>query len=256
MRPYSRPWLTRMSDLGTSVILLATLILLGPKAPATEIHFFQRGYVEGGNAPATALTDAAVAAFESSHPDIQVHIVGVPWGKEGDLKLRAALLARRRIDCFRLAHDQLPAFLPRKGRLLAPADDFMTKADRDDYGRTALDAVSHNGHIMAWPLWSTAITLIVNPDLLTRARVELPESRSLTWNEFTTALEQLKVLTDTNGRPIAPFNAASRPPCSNGRLCSWPIADRFSPQTMNRHYRWRRTCPLPLSMFRNSVTAK
>lgn len=202
----------RITTLLTIFLCLTLLATCTTPATATEIRFFQRGYIEGGSAPATQLTDAAVEAFTANHPGIAVKIVGVPWGKEGDLKLRAALLARRKIDCFRLAHDQLPAFIPRKGQLLAPADPFMSDADRADFGQTALDAVTHRGKVMAWPLWSTAITLIANPDLLARAGIQLPDGRPWTWQEFLDTLERLDGLTTDDGRPIAPFNAASRPP--------------------------------------------
>ena len=82
---------------GRTILVLGLLLLLSAAgASAEDIWLFQRGYIEGGAGAATELTDAAVAAFEAAHPEVDVHIVGVPWGKEGDLKLRTALLAGRR----------------------------------------------------------------------------------------------------------------------------------------------------------------
>jgi multiple sugar transport system substrate-binding protein len=182
-------------------------------AHGIDVYFYQLGYVEGGAGPATTLTDAAVAAFEREHSGIDVHVVGVPWGKEGNLKLRTALLARRRIDLFRLAHDQLPAFLPREGRLLAPVGPFLSDADRADFGEAALAAVTINGEPMAWPLWSTAIALVVNVELLERAGVILPKgARAWTWEEFEAALRAVADLKSGDGRPVYGFNAAARPP--------------------------------------------
>ena len=149
---------SRLVALALAVVLSAS----ARPAPAVEIWLFQRGYIEGGTGDATTLTDAAVAAFEENNPDIDVHVVGVPWGKEGDLKLRTALLARRRIDVFRVAHDQLTAFVPREGRLLAPVGGELTPADREAFGEQALRAVTVNGEVLAWPLWSTALVLLVN----------------------------------------------------------------------------------------------
>lgn len=177
-----------------------------PVEPPVTIHLFQRGYLRGSEGLATRLTDAAVAAFHERRPDVAVKVVGVPWGRHGDLKLRTALLARRRIDCFRLAHDQLPAFIPREGRLLAPADPWLTDADRADFGAAALEAVTRDGHVMAWPLWSTAISLLAAPEALENAGLHPPVDRPWTWAEFVAALEALRAT------GIQPLTAASRPP--------------------------------------------
>jgi multiple sugar transport system substrate-binding protein len=196
-------------------LLLSASVLASTLSPAhaVEIFFHQRGYVENGTGAATTLTDAAVAAFTRDRPDVRVRVVGVPWGKEGDLKLRTALLARRRIDVFRLAHDQLPGFVPRSGRLLSPIDPYLSDADRADIFPAALDAVSIDGHPMAWPLWSTAVAMIVNEDLLDRAAVAPPPAdRPWSWSEFTAALEKLAQLRTPAGDPVAPLNAAARPP--------------------------------------------
>jgi multiple sugar transport system substrate-binding protein len=204
------------------VCLLAAAWLVSPaRLPAVEIVFYQRGYVEGGSEAATRLTDAAITEFQRRRPDVRVHIIGVPWGKEGDLKLRTALLASQRstvnlksqrgIDLFRLAHDQLPAFLPQKGRLLSPVDPYMTDEDRADFGPAALAALTHEGHIMAWPLWSTAISLVANPQILQRRGIEPPTDRPWTWEEFIGALRQA-THPDDRGRPVYGLNAAARPP--------------------------------------------
>jgi len=177
-----------------------------PQAHAVEIVLFQRGYVTGGTGPATELTDAAVNAFRARRPDVTVKVVGVPWGKEGDLKLRTALLARRRIDCFRLAHDQLGAFLPRSVRLLSPVDPYLSAADRADFGAAALGAVSREGRVWAWPLWSTAIALVANQDLLNQHQIQPPPGRPWTWAEFTDVLRRV-----SSGKTRG-LNAAARPP--------------------------------------------
>jgi len=186
--------------------VLLVLVPAVPKAGAVEIVLFQRGYVAGGTGPATELTDAAVKAFRARRPDVTVKVAGVPWGKEGDLKLRTALLARRRIDCFRLAHDQLPAFLPRAGRLLAPVDPYLSAADRADFGAAALAAVSREGRVWAWPLWSTALALVANQDLLTRHQIQPPPGRPWTWAEFRDVLKRV-----SSGKTHG-LNAAARPP--------------------------------------------
>ena len=179
------------------------------EAGAVEIWFYQRGYVEGGRDAATSLTNAAVAEFEKRTPGVSVRVVGVPWEKEGDLKLRTALLARRRIDIFRLPHDTLGAFLPKRGGILSPVDPYLTPADRDDFGSATLASVSRNGKVMAWPLWSTAIALYANPQLLAESGVTPPEGRPWTWEEFKGVLRKLAA-PRSDGRIVYPLNAPAQ----------------------------------------------
>ncbi|MBK7176411.1 MAG: hypothetical protein IPH82_04360 [Chloroflexi bacterium] len=51
------------------------------------ITFYKRGYVAGSD-DATSLTNAqAVAAFEKTHPNINVEMIGLPWDADGDAQL-------------------------------------------------------------------------------------------------------------------------------------------------------------------------
>ncbi len=178
---------------------------------AETIYLYQRGYVAGGEGASTTLTDAAVAAFQEDHPEVDVHIIGLPWSREGDLKLRAVLLNRRKVDVFRLAHDELPGFIPAKGQLLSPIDPFLTPEDRDDISPGALTALTYNGSIMAWPLWSTAIPLLANADLMAERGIEPPEDRPWTWPEFLDVLQRATFTRD-DGTKIVGFTTAARPP--------------------------------------------
>lgn len=181
-------------------------------AKALEITFYQRGYVEGGRDAATRLTDAAVKEFERRNPGVMVRVVGVPWEKDGELKLRTALLARRRIDLFRLPHDTLPEFIPRRGGMLSPVDPYLTPADRADFSSASLAAVTVRGRVMAWPLWSTALVLIANPRKLAECGVAPPpEGRPWTWAEFTAALRRLRA-----GRPLSMKAAPGASPAPAG----------------------------------------
>lgn len=191
--------------------LLFVVAALPPSARATEIFFYQRGYVAGGADPATTLTNAAVARFESLHPQIKIKVIGVPWSKEGDLKLRTALLARQRIDLFRLSNDQLPSYIPRKGRLLSPVDPYLTPADRADFDPSALGALSHDGQLMAWPLWSTAMALFANRTLLEKNGIVPPADRPWTWVEFSEILRRVS-RPSASGQTVWGLNAAARPP--------------------------------------------
>lgn len=175
------------------------------------IYFYQRGYVAGSEAPASALTDHAVEAFARRRPDIKVAIVGLPWGKEGDLKLRAVLLNRRKIDLFRVTNDQLPDFIPAKGELLSSIDSYLTPDDRADINASAFEAVSHHGKIMAWPLWSTALALLGNTEIMKARGIEPSKGRPWTWEEFSAAIRQA-TFEAADGTHIWGLTAAARPP--------------------------------------------
>lgn len=208
-RRVSRALLSVTSSLPFALFALFTLF--ASALSAETIYFYQRGYVSGGEGASTTLTDAAVAAFREDHPGVDIHVVGLPWSREGDLKLRAVLLNRRKIDVFRLAHDELPGFIPTRGTLLSPIDPHLTDADRDDISPGALDALTYNGDIMAWPLWSTAIPLLANAEILAERGIKPPDDRPWSWPEFLDALERTTFTRD-DGANVYGFTAAARPP--------------------------------------------
>lgn len=204
-------------------------LALSPGLPASAaepitIYFFQRGYVAGGASAATRLTDAALKGFARRFPDIHVKTIGLPWTREGDLKLRAVLLNRRKIDCFRVTNDQLPAFIPKRGRLLSPIDDRLTEEDFEDLSPGSLDAVRHNGKIMAWPLWSTALALIGNTEIMGERGIEAPApGRPWSWDEFMTNLGRA-TFTNAAGKEVWGLTAAARPPLFEWSPLIWAHA--------------------------------
>lgn len=200
----------------------------GAREPVT-LFLHQRGYVAGGSGSATTLTDAAVAAFARARPDVLVEIVGIPWTREGDLKLRAALLGGGRIDLFRVTNDQLPDFVPRRRHLLSPVENRLTEADRADIAPSALDAVRVRGAAMAWPLWSTAIVLIANEAILEDRGVTTPDGRPMSWEEFLDALARC-AHERPDGSRVDGFTAPARPPLFEWSPLLWAhCAPLFSP---------------------------
>lgn len=199
--------------LASRAILIALCLggQLSSADAAQTIFFYQRGYVAGSTSASTQLTDRAIEAFELRHPEIAVEIIGVPWTKEGDLKQRAALLHRRKIDLFRVTNDQLPAFIPRTGRLLSPVDPWLTEDDLADFSPGALDAVRHGGQIMAWPLWSTAIPLIGNRRIMSERGLEPPAGRPWTWEEFIDIARRATFRRE-DGVMVHGLTSAARPP--------------------------------------------
>lgn len=193
-------------------------------APAETIFFYQRGYVSGGTSKATTLTNAAVAGFKLRHPNVNVVIVGLPWSREGDLKLRSALLNRGRIDVFRVTNDQLPDFIPTRGTLLSSIEPYLTPEDRADIIPTALEAVTHNGRPMAWPLWSTANILIGSTEIMRARGVEpAPPTAPWTWDQFKTNLRK-STFTAADGQRTYGFTSPARPPLFEWSPLLWAHA--------------------------------
>lgn len=192
-------------------LLLWGLAIRETSAKEIEIYFFQRGYVAGSEAAPTVLTDQAVEGFRTLRSDVRVHVVGVPWSREGDLKLRAVLLNRGRIDVFRVTNDQLPAFIPKKGRLLSPIDEWLTPDDISDIDASALDALRHQEGIMAWPLWSTALHLIGNKTIMVERGIAAPDGRPWNWDEF---IQVIKTCTykDSEEKEVWGLTSPARPP--------------------------------------------
>lgn len=205
-------------------------------AKEIEIFFFQRGYVAGSEAAPTVLTDQAVEGFRHLRPDVRVNIVGVPWSREGDLKLRAVLLNRGRIDVFRVTNDQLPAFIPKKGRLLSPIDKWLTPDDISDIDAAALDALRHREGVMAWPLWSTALHLIGNKTIMESRGIIPPPDRPWNWDEFLQVLTKCSY-TDSDGKEVWGLTSPARPPLFEWSPLLWahsgPIFESASAQSLN-----------------------
>lgn len=69
------------------------------KEPVT-ITFYKRGYIAGSDDATSSTNAQAVAAFEKSHPNINVEIIGLPWNADGDAQLLAALESGKNIHVF------------------------------------------------------------------------------------------------------------------------------------------------------------
>ena len=181
-----------------------------PAAPAeaTEIVFYQRGYVEGGTDAGSINTDKAVALFETNNPDIDVQIVGIPWTAEGDTKLEAALAAGTDINVFRVTSPNLPRYA--KQGILSEITPYMSDEVKSDFYESAFQVATVDGKVWAWPLWVTAISVFANTDIFAERGVDLPTMDApWTWDEFVAAAQQLTFTRD-DGTPVYGFTSSSK----------------------------------------------
>ncbi|MBK8931011.1 MAG: extracellular solute-binding protein [Chloroflexi bacterium] len=198
-------------------VIIAILCLIGctpsgleanpsAKEPVT-ITFYKRGYVAGSD-DATSLTNAqAVAAFEKTHPNINVEMIGLPWDADGDAQLLAALESGENIHVFSARPVDL-INLSKNGNIsdIAP---FLTNEDKTDFYANALQAATIDEKIAAWPIWVVVSSVFVNTDIFAERGVPLPSlDDPWTWEEFVAAAQQLTYV-NSAGKQIYGFTAAS-----------------------------------------------
>jgi multiple sugar transport system substrate-binding protein len=230
---------SEMTTIHRCLSLLVVLIMLAgcvaPTVPATPvtITFFKRGYTEGG-ADSTSTTNAqAVKAFERTHPNIRVNIVGIPWTDDGTAQLETALKSHTGINVLSVDATALARFAHQGW--LAPIDSYLSDADKADFYASGLEAAMVDGKTYAWPLWVTAVAIYANPVLFQERGVALPTlDKPWTWDEFITASKQL-TFQRADGTQVYGFTGSAAPGAvvylpllyiDGGRILS-PDAKRF-----------------------------
>jgi multiple sugar transport system substrate-binding protein len=152
------------------------------------LEWWHLGYTPGGETATSQLVDEAVAAYEASHPDIDITVTGIPFSDEGLAQLDTALATDEGPDIFRIASDRLPNY--GEQGVLSPIDDYLTDEDRDDILPNLLEGVQFNGEHLAWPQWVPPIGFYLNNATFEAAGVEVPDE-SWTVDEFTQIAQDL-----------------------------------------------------------------
>ena len=178
------------------------------------LNYWVLGYTPG-NQFAIPM-ERAVAKFMESNPDIKVEITGYPPNDEGFTKLTTALQSGDGVDVLRLPSDRLLAFVA--DDLIAPIDDFMTDADKQDIYPNALDPVRlKDGKAFAWPLWVVPMGMYLNLDVFQEKGVELPP-KDWTWDQFVDTAKKL-TFTRANGEQVYGFSGFVDP----GVINTWGL---------------------------------
>lgn len=217
----------------TSLVLIVSCAAPGVPAAPITITFYKRGYTEGGTDTTSVTNAQAVQAFERTHPNIKVKIVGIPWTAEGTAQLEAALSARTGINVLSVNTADLARFV--RAGWLAPIDPYLTNDDKADFYASGLEAAAVDGKIYAWPLWVTAVAIYANPAIFQERGVALSTlDKPWTWAEFVAAAQQL-TFQRPDGTAVYGFSASAPPGAvvylpliyiDGGRILS-PDAKRF-----------------------------
>ncbi|MFE7191449.1 ABC transporter substrate-binding protein [Kitasatospora sp. NPDC057541] len=132
-------------------------------------------------------TKDVVAAFNASHPNIQVTFEEIPAGAAGGYaKISNAVKAGNAPDVFNIEYPQLPDFVSQGavqdiGKLVGA--DLKAK-----YLPQAVELTSLGGRTWALPLDAAPQVFYYRKDLFAKAGITVPK----TWDEFRTAAQQLK----------------------------------------------------------------
>ncbi len=180
------------------------------------VHFYQRGYVEGGEDAGSVNTDKAIDAFEAANPGVTVEVIGIPWTAEGDAKLELALADGSAINVFRVTSTNIARYA-RQG-ILSDIEPYLSDEDKADFYESAFQVANVNGQVWAYPLWVTAISIFANTEIFEEQGVELPSMDDpWTWDEFVEAAQTLTY--ERDGQQVYGFTASSK----QGAIEYYPI---------------------------------
>jgi multiple sugar transport system substrate-binding protein len=197
------------------------------------LQYWVLGYQPGGAGLGSQLMDAAVAKFEEANPNIQVEITGYPGTQEGFTRLTQAVQGGGAVDVFRLPSDILPLLVAED--LVAPIDEYLTDADREEIFPNLLEAVQVDGQAYAWPLWVPPVGLYLNLDVFEERGVT-PPTGQITYEQFVELAKQLTFTRD-DGTQVFGYTALVDP----GVVNSWPfiLSDGALPLSEdNTQYTW------------------
>ncbi len=115
---------------------------------------------------------AAIAAFESAHPEYDVQTNAIPFGAYAS-KLEAAIPVRRGPDLFIDAHDRISSY--REARLIQPVGD-VDPALRAEFDAAHLEALTLEGALFGLPISVKSAVLFVNEDLASGREIDSLEA--------------------------------------------------------------------------------
>ena len=179
------------------------------------LQYWVLGYQPGGAGLGSKLMDAAVAKFTEANPGIQVEITGYPGNQEGFTRLSQAVQGGGAVDVFRLPSDILPQLVAED--LVAPIDEYLTEADREELYPNLLEAVQVGEQAYAWPLWVPPVGLYLNLDVF-QERGVTPPTGQITYEQFVELAKQLTFTRD-DGTQVFGYTALVDP----GVVNSWPF---------------------------------
>lgn len=106
-----------------------------------------------------------ISKYESSHPDIKIKWIDVPFS-EGDKRTLAAILSNNPPDLINLNPD-FAAILAQKGTLAK-----IPKNKLSEYNKDIVDSLKYKGELFAIPWYATSAVTIYNKQLFEKSKLD------------------------------------------------------------------------------------
>ena len=182
---------------------LRTLTVPGPERQETEAKEWE-GVITLWDYPRPILGRTGsfdwiterIREFERANPGVFIELRPLDW-EEGRIQLDLAV-----------AYGTYPDIAPVGCNLgyadmgvLEPLDELFNIGWQEEYMEYAVKAVSHRGSVWGVPLYAAAPVMLLNLESFEAAGVEPPENGTWTYDGFVTALQQLTIDHDSDGKP-------------------------------------------------------
>jgi multiple sugar transport system substrate-binding protein len=184
--------------------LLVVICLLVPAACAPQAGQSQSDSGEGvalrvstwGNDSRLRLTNEAVDAFKAGNPDIQVTVENSEWGSYWE-KLATTTAANDAPDVIQMDESYIAAYGAREA--LLDLDTVKDNLDLSAMDPKVLDTGKVNGTLVGAPIGVANFSVAVNPSLLERAGVPMPNDKTWTWEDLAETSAQVTAKLGSEG---------------------------------------------------------
>lgn len=127
--------------------------------------------------------------FKKNHPNVNIKYQIIPWANK-EQKITTALSSGQGPDIYYLLPDMMPQFA-QKG-LVEPLNDHLDKSfSEDDFGKSAINAVTYDGKIYGLPMLQDVYTYVYNKELVQKIGGDI-NNLPKTWDEFNDLAEKAK----------------------------------------------------------------
>jgi multiple sugar transport system substrate-binding protein len=141
-----------------------------------------------GNDSRLRLTRQAADAFTAANPDIKINIENSEWGSYWE-KLATTTAANDAPDVIQMDESYIAAYGAR-GALL-DLDTAKDNLDLSAMDPKVLDTGKVEGKLVGAPIGVANFSVAVNPELLKKAGVSMPNDKTWTWDELAKAAAQV-----------------------------------------------------------------
>ena len=190
---------------GSRARWLAPLLLIGLLAPAACSSDSGQGESEGpvtlrvstwGNDSRLTLTQKAVDAFTAANPNIKVSVENSEWTAYWD-KLATMTAGKNAPDVIQMDESYIAAYGSRNA--LLDLDKVKDNLDVSAMDPKVLDTGKVEGALVGAPIGIANFSVAVNPQVLQKAGVPMPDDKTWTWDQLATIAAQVTAKLGSQG---------------------------------------------------------